>query len=72
MHSIVRSITTHDLGLSLLGALILFVSSFIELAFALLDHLGINWLLELFEDLCACKSLNWYLGCVGYLTSSPE
>jgi hypothetical protein len=72
MHSIVRSITTHDLGLSLLGALILFVSSFIELAFALLDHLGINWLLELFEDLCACKSLNWYMGCVGYLTSSPE
>jgi len=53
IHGIDHPTTTHDLGLSLLGALILLVSSFIELAFALLGHFGINRLLELFEDLCA-------------------
>jgi hypothetical protein len=67
-----RAIRTHDLGLSLLSALILLLGTFIELAFALLDHLGINRLLELFEDLCACESVDWYVGCVDYLTSSPE
>ena len=72
VHSTAQSIKTHYLGLSLLSALILLLSAFIELAFALLDHLGINWLLELFEDLCACESVNWYMGCVDYLTSSPE
>lgn len=53
VHGIIRSIGTHDLSLSLLSALILFVGSFIELVFALLDYLGIDWLLELLEDLCA-------------------
>jgi len=67
-----RAIKTHDLGLSLLSALILVLGPFIELAFALLDHLGINRLLELFEDLYTCESVNWYMGCVDYLTSSPE
>jgi len=65
-------IETHDLGLSLLSALILLLSAFIELAFALLNHLGIHRLLELFEDLCVCESLDWYMGCVDYFTSSPE
>jgi hypothetical protein len=53
-----RAIKTHDLGLSLLSALILVLGPFIELAFALLDHLGINRLLELFEDLYACEPVN--------------
>lgn len=72
VHTTARSIKTHDFSLSLLSALILLLGTFIELAFALLDHLGINWLLELFEDLCACECVNWYMGCVDYLTSSPE
>jgi hypothetical protein len=42
----------------LLSALILVLGPFIELAFALLDHLGINRLLELFEDLYACEPVN--------------
>lgn len=72
VHGTARSIKTHDLGLSLLGTLILLVGSFIELAFALLDHLGVDRLLELFEDLYACESLRNSMGCVDYLTSSPE
>jgi hypothetical protein len=72
VHSTACSIKTHDLGLSLLGALILVLGTFIELAFALFDHLGIDGLLELFEDLYACEPVSWYMGCADYLTSSPE
>jgi hypothetical protein len=72
VHSTARSIKTHDFSLSLLSALILVLGTFIELAFALLNHLGINRLPELFEDLCMCEFLDWYMGCVDYLTSSPE
>jgi len=72
VHSIARFFKTHNLSLSLLSALILVLGTFIELALALLDHLGINGPLELFEDLCACESVNRYMGCVDYLTSSPE
>lgn len=42
---------TYNLSLTTLGAIILALSPLVELMLALLDHLGINRLLELFEDL---------------------
>lgn len=46
---------TYNVSLATLGALVLALSPLIELTFALLDHLGIHRLLELFEDLRECE-----------------
>jgi hypothetical protein len=42
---------TYNLSLATLGAIILALSPLVEFTLALLDHLGIHGLLELFEDL---------------------
>jgi hypothetical protein len=42
---------TYNLSLTTLGAIILALGPLVELMLALLDHLGIHGLLELFEDL---------------------
>lgn len=45
------SLQTYNLSLATLGAIILALSPLVELTLALLNHLGIHGLLELFEDL---------------------
>jgi len=65
--------TTHNISLATLGAVVLALSPLIELTLALLNHLGIHGLLELFEDLRGvCEHARSTVGIVDYLTSSPE
>jgi hypothetical protein len=48
---------THYLSLTTRSTIILALRSLVELTLALLDHLGIQRLLELFEDLRVCVSM---------------
>jgi hypothetical protein len=69
---ITSSIPTYNINLTALGVLILALCSLVELTLALLDHLGIHRLFELFEDLREREYTRLTAGIVDYLTSSPE